>query len=159
LTVTAVALLADSGEPATAEFGLDVTAVLQVLGPNMSGSYALPIPAVLGRTDPLVAPEVFDLTALGAQQRGVSRRHCRLYRQGRTLMVTDLGSTNGTYLNDVRLPAHQACVVADGDSLRLGALRLSIAFSKLPANSDTTPATAASEGVRKPRHGPRPTNH
>ncbi|MGC9220295.1 MAG: FHA domain-containing protein [Solirubrobacteraceae bacterium] len=47
-----------------------------------------------------------------------SSHHARITRQGRTLVIEDLGSTNGTYLNDLLLsgpaPLH------DGDQIRVG---------------------------------------
>jgi hypothetical protein len=47
-----------------------------------------------------------------------SSRHASITRQGRTLVIEDLGSTNGTYLNDEQLsgpsPLH------DGDRIRIG---------------------------------------
>lgn len=48
----------------------------------------------------------------------VSRRHaCILRRQGR-MFVKDLGSTNGTYLNDQPLTGPQP--LHDGDQIRIG---------------------------------------
>jgi diguanylate cyclase (GGDEF)-like protein len=47
----------------------------------------------------------------------VSRRHARIDRQAEGYHVTDLGSTNGTFVNDVRVAA---AALQDGDSLRLG---------------------------------------
>jgi two-component system cell cycle response regulator len=51
----------------------------------------------------------------------VSRHHAALAidPQG-VVRVTDLGSTNGTYLNDRRLPGHTPVRVKDGDRIRLG---------------------------------------
>src|ERR1041384_7700218 len=48
----------------------------------------------------------------------VSRRHARVYREGDGWMVEDLGSTNGSYVND--LPIHTG-LLKDGDFLKIGA--------------------------------------
>ncbi len=47
----------------------------------------------------------------------VSRRHALLERTADGFLVTDLGSTNGTYVNDSRVAS---CQVASGDRLRFG---------------------------------------
>jgi diguanylate cyclase (GGDEF)-like protein len=46
-----------------------------------------------------------------------SRKHARLRRYGDTFVVTDLGSTNGTYVNDVLV--HERPLV-DGDQIKIG---------------------------------------
>ena len=48
---------------------------------------------------------------------GVSRRHLEVRRRGRDLVLTDLGSTNGTRVNGRPVQAH---VLADGDRIELG---------------------------------------
>lgn len=48
----------------------------------------------------------------------VSRRHARLTWEGGQVFVEDLGSSNGTFLNEVRIARKSA--VQPGDSLRLG---------------------------------------
>lgn len=48
----------------------------------------------------------------------VSREHARLRREGRRTLLEDLGSTNGTYLNDERLLA--PVELRDGDRLMVG---------------------------------------
>jgi diguanylate cyclase (GGDEF)-like protein len=48
----------------------------------------------------------------------VSRRHARVYRVGAQWMVEDLGSTNGSYVNDVPI---QRSPLRDSDFLKIGA--------------------------------------
>lgn len=48
----------------------------------------------------------------------VSRRHARVYRQGNHWLIDDLGSTNGSYVND--MPAHRT-PLRDADLLKIGA--------------------------------------
>jgi pSer/pThr/pTyr-binding forkhead associated (FHA) protein len=50
--------------------------------------------------------------------KSVSREHTRIRREGRRWFVDDLGSTNGTYLNDERVSG--SLVIMDGDSLKVG---------------------------------------
>ncbi len=47
-----------------------------------------------------------------------SSRHARITRQGRILVIEDLGSTNGTYLNDEPLNGPQP--LHEGDRIRIG---------------------------------------
>ncbi len=47
----------------------------------------------------------------------VSRRHARLFRQGEDWWVEDLGSTNGTFVNDEPIERRQ---LQDGDIVRFG---------------------------------------
>ena len=48
----------------------------------------------------------------------VSRRHAAMRRQGKTYLLSDLGSGNGTMVNGVRITGPTA--LADGDRIRLG---------------------------------------
>src|SRR5512140_2148948 len=48
----------------------------------------------------------------------VSRRHARVFRDGEAWMCEDLGSTNGSYVNDVPV---QRSVLRDADFLKIGA--------------------------------------
>lgn len=52
---------------------------------------------------------------------GISRKHARVDFDGRSWILTDLQSSNGTYLNAVRLPT--ACISA-GDKITLGQTNL-----------------------------------
>jgi pSer/pThr/pTyr-binding forkhead associated (FHA) protein len=50
----------------------------------------------------------------------VSRRHCCLTRDGDTVVVRDLGSHNGTFINDVKIDSG---VLRPGESLTIASLR------------------------------------
>ncbi len=87
----------------------------------------------LGRYDPETgtAPDV-DLTPFGAEDLGVSRRHARIDIHEDALRITDLGSANATYLNGLRLTAHQPRILRDGDEVRLGHLKMQVTFVDTP---------------------------
>src|SRR5882762_3860558 len=76
---------------------------------------------LVGRTDPLsnIFPEV-DLSRFDPQTK-VSRRHARIWREGESFMVEDLGSVNGTVVNDViRLEPRQPRALDSGDRIKMG---------------------------------------
>jgi two-component system, cell cycle response regulator len=52
----------------------------------------------------------------------ISRRHAELHIEGDRVVLRDLGSSNGTLVNDVRLQA--PAVLKDGDLIRLGTMML-----------------------------------
>jgi pSer/pThr/pTyr-binding forkhead associated (FHA) protein len=83
---------------------------------------------VLGREgQEHVIPDV-NLNAYGAREKGVSRVHAALRRDRHQVLLIDLGSTNGTRLNNQTLTAHQAVKVESGDEIRLGKLAVKISF-------------------------------
>jgi serine/threonine-protein kinase len=76
---------------------------------------------LVGRTDPHsnIFPEI-DLSRFDLETK-VSRRHARIWCEGETFLVEDLGSINGTVINDsVRLAPRQPRVLDSGDRIRLG---------------------------------------
>ncbi|MGE3467049.1 MAG: protein kinase [Pyrinomonadaceae bacterium] len=80
---------------------------------------------LLGRRDPQsnIFPEV-DLSKFDPQTK-ISRRHARIWREGGSFLVEDLGSSNGTILfvgpgDTVRLQPRQPHPLSSGDRLRLG---------------------------------------
>ena len=82
----------------------------------------------------------------------VSRRHCQLFEEGNKLILRDLGSSNGTFVNGKRVLGQQTLKPGDvltigGVTLRvdqLGAAPKSAAASPAPqpAASDTAEVTA-----------------
>lgn len=77
----------------------------------------------IGRRDPRQNhyPEV----DLAEHDRGIaSRNHAIIARDGDHYTLTDLGSTNGTVLNGVRLPPHQARRLHSGDRVKIGEVEI-----------------------------------
>jgi anti-anti-sigma factor len=70
----------------------------------------------------------------------VSRRHATIERRGRRYFVRDLGSTNGTLLNDRTLHDEDA-EIRDGDRLEFGPLVFTLVMIPVdaPARSDARP--------------------
>lgn len=71
--------------------------------------------------------------------RTVSTRHARLTYHHNQWWLEDLGSTNGTFLNDQ--PVKEAMVLTDGDRLRCGQVELAVQFASMqPSSSQYSPA-------------------
>ncbi len=77
----------------------------------------------------LVVPDV-DLAPFNAYEAGVSRLHTNLKLQEHRAVVKDLGSANGTRINGKRISAHAEHVLAHGDILTLGKLKLQILIKR-----------------------------
>ena len=50
-------------------------------------------------------------------QEAVSRNHCKIINTGNAIMLRDMGSTNGTYVNDEMIDEY---VLRDGDFIKVG---------------------------------------
>jgi len=76
---------------------------------------------ILGRLDPLsqVKPDI-DLTFEDQAMYTVSRRHASVTGWHGRYEVTDLGSSNGTWVNGQRLDVQRTTVLHIGDEVRLG---------------------------------------
>ena len=76
---------------------------------------------ILGRLDPLtrVKPDV-DFTFEDRLDRGISRMHASITGWQGRYELTDLGSNNGTWLNNQKLPLQRTPILQIGDEVRLG---------------------------------------
>ncbi|HYK22722.1 MAG TPA: FHA domain-containing serine/threonine-protein kinase [Pyrinomonadaceae bacterium] len=115
--------LAAVGSSALLPHSVRPTAKLVVAGTTeLDASFILQKDSnLLGRTDPHsnIFPEI-DLSRFDPETK-VSRRHARIWLEGETFLVEDLGSVNGTVINDsVRLAPRQPRVLDSGDKLRVG---------------------------------------
>jgi pSer/pThr/pTyr-binding forkhead associated (FHA) protein len=79
----------------------------------------------LGRFDPLtkVTPDV-DLTFEDRIDRGVSRRHCQISSWRGQYEISDLGSSNGAWINGTRLDVQEKHLLQIGDEVSLGTCRM-----------------------------------
>jgi hypothetical protein len=84
---------------------------------------------ILGRsyTKAVSADVLIDLTRFDAHGNGVSRRHV-LIQQKDFVYVMDLGSTNGTFLNNQLMTPLIEQRVQSGDTLHLGYLEVGVEF-------------------------------
>ena len=75
----------------------------------------------LGRKYNLESPSIIigrsSKCDIQVDQESVSRNHCKLINTGKTIILRDLGSTNGTYVNEGLLDEH---VLRDGDLVKVG---------------------------------------
>jgi hypothetical protein len=110
-------------------FAPRASAILQFLPSATCVTLDLNTPVVLGRDAPNGGERQLDLTEFNALSHGVSRRHCVLRRIGDRLIVRDLGSTNGTYLNNERLAPSEDHIVTNGDRVILGSLHIAVWFN------------------------------
>ena len=73
----------------------------------------------------------------------ISKKHCAVYYKDGEPFVRDLGSTNGTFLNDQQVEGERA--LAEGDKVRVGPLDFTVKLSG--AKSDNTPLPNALKSV------------
>ena len=79
----------------------------------------------VGRRDPVtgIDPDV-DLTPIDTH-RSTSRAHARIYHRGRKFFLREeIGTSNGTFLNETRLQTGVPVELVDGDHVRFGLVKL-----------------------------------
>lgn len=133
------------------EFGDDVTTrniPIRRATDQAGNPYDLPTPAkgiaffVFGKTESFITviEDVFyfgrtdkdkessdvivDLTHLEAFNMGVSRKHTKIQRRGNEYEITDLFSSNGTFLNGQRMLPPKSYPLKSGMVIQLGRLKL-----------------------------------
>ena len=85
---------------------------------------------------------------LRPKSESVSRKHCIIVLKDNRVLIQDLKSRNGTYVNDKRLPTDKAKVLSGGDKLRVGKLDFEVVIEhglqapKKPEVSDMGDAAA-----------------
>jgi hypothetical protein len=72
-----------------------------------------------------IMPDI-DLTPYQAYASGVSRLHAVVKRDANRVLVMDLGSSNGTYVNGRRINPHVEEPLSHGDIIALGKLKIQV---------------------------------
>ena len=83
---------------------------------------------VLGRKSEATAEMLVDLAPFRGYSMGLSRRHVTIRRADDGYQVMDLGSVNGTWLNEERLVPHTPYRLPSGSRLRLGRMRILVLY-------------------------------
>ena len=81
---------------------------------------------------------LLDLSQSGGYSQGLSRKHATIRRTEHGYEILDLGSVNGTWLNDERLVPHKYYPLVSRSHLRLGGMRLFVLYRHL---AETKPQT------------------
>jgi len=68
----------------------------------------------------------------------ISRKHCRIIRDGDSLRLEDLGSSNGTFHNGRRV---QEAVLEAGDTVQVGPVSFVVQIDGVPADDEIQPHT------------------
>jgi diguanylate cyclase (GGDEF)-like protein len=100
------------GDPDAALPSGGETCLVAIYGPNLGHRWSLDLDEmIVGREGSCAVSVPIDT---------VSRRHCCLRQRGGAVFLTDLGSTNGTALNDEQLPPNEEFTLRSGDRIRAG---------------------------------------
>jgi hypothetical protein len=83
---------------------------------------------LIGRKTDDSPERIVDLANYDAFGHGVSRRHVKIRRVDDKYEILDLDSTNGTWINEKRLAPNKSYPLASGDLIRLGRMRLFVAY-------------------------------
>jgi len=103
-------------------------------------TFTVRLPILLGRGEEAKFRIQHDL---------VSRKHCELFELLGWVYVRDLGSTNGTFLNDEQVPVSTKTVVPPGGIVRVGGLSFAVDYQS-PVAVDTTTACEPSGHLKGP---------
>jgi len=83
----------------------------------------------IGRADPVtgILPDI-DLTSVDAN-RSVSRRHAKIICSGNQyFMLEEVGTVNGTYVNEQRIPTGTPVAIHNGDAIKIGLIAMKALF-------------------------------
>jgi len=83
----------------------------------------------IGRADPVtgILPDI-DLTPVDTN-RSVSRRHAKIIRSGdEYLVLEEVGTVNGTYVNEQRIPTGIPVAMHNGDLVKIGLIAMKAVF-------------------------------
>lgn len=119
---------ADDNRP---RFTTDMMLRLDVIDSSQPIIVAVQGDVIVGRADNVTdyVPDI-DLTPFGAYRMGLSRRHALIRLQSDGLIVKDLSSRNGTFVNGTQVKTGETLPFREGDELRFGNLAMRVSYQK-----------------------------
>lgn len=122
-------------EPLTHPHALSVNEVMFIIAGH-SDPVIVTMPSkareiLIGRGVRGETPPNLDLAAYSEAAHSISRRHARLDFSGEHATITDLGSTNGSWLNENRLTPHTPRALHNGDLVRVGQQFMFVYFASV----------------------------
>ncbi len=113
-------------------------------------------PCAIGRSDRYTRTHLdIDMLPFDGEAHGVSRRHAALLPHETGLIIMDIGSTNGTWVNENRLTPGQQYPLAKGDHLEFGTLKAAVrSVSRLEESHAAGYSTIVTRPPERPGNGP-----
>ena len=102
-------------EGATVVLDHDRSGELALFSRNLDKTVRIPLeslPITIGKMEECVDMKLSDPS--------VSRMHCRIEEKSGRAFVRDLGSTNGTFRNGLKLKPQESVMIEEGDEIRIG---------------------------------------
>lgn len=90
---------------------------------SKEGTFTVRLPVVVGRSEE---------AKFRIQQDRVSRKHCEFFATDGEVFIRDLGSTNGTFLEDEQVETSVKTPVASGAIVRVGSLTFRVEYPAEP---------------------------
>lgn len=110
---------------------------LKVLGVDIPITFHAQHLVTIGRVDPDTNEHpALNLSGLPLNISGISRKHIRLVYTNEQWYVEDMGSRNGTWLNNKLVMAFQRYKLQDGDQLRLASVSITVVTHTHDAQSE-----------------------
>lgn len=95
---------------------------------SKQGTFNVRLPVVVGRSEE---------AKFRIQQDRVSRKHCEFFAKDDQVFVRDLGSTNGTFLDDEQVETSVKIAVAPGAVVRVGSLAFRVEYGGVSGGRPT----------------------
>jgi hypothetical protein len=102
-------------EGATVVLDHDRSGELALFSRNLDKTVRIPLeslPITIGKMEECVDMKLSDPS--------ISRMHCRIEEKSGRAFVRDLGSTNGTFRNGLKLKPQESVMIEEGDEIRIG---------------------------------------
>lgn len=83
----------------------------------------------IGRAEKDSTSVTLDVTPFHGAELGVSRLHAEIVFKEGSYFIKDMGSTNGTWVNNTKIAPYRQTVLQDADQIRLGHFTMLVKFA------------------------------